>query len=748
MRLMKKYLIAFVFVPVFSFGQSVNWHKAEASSDEKISSRLAAHTIYPSWDESSSYLYYNVTEKDGYHLYMVNARTGKKEEMIRDRADFVNQYRTMTKDSTQKADDLRIYGIDFKGGDGGKFYWEHRGLNLVFDRNTGRLDTIAKVKKQEMRRGSGFGDFSRVNASADSVYTMLSCGYDLYVRNNKTGKTHRLTTNGTEECPYSYSFSKDTVSRAIGTWYGHRYVCNVVDNTGIKTMTTINSLADPRPTITTFKMPMPNDKNVRRYKMLWYDADKDSLRMAPIGKYEDEEVKEDYFKSKEWIYFTRKSRKSDKVDLCRLNIANGNVEQIITETCEPHINLTFWKYRIIDHGNKVIWWSERTGHGNFYLYDMKGKLLNRISRGKTLNAGLIEYLDTLNNEIIFEGYGGEPNVNPYYRYYYKAKFDGSKQQLLTPGDGYHEMKLSENHRYLVDECSRMDCVPTWSVVDVNNPKNRHEFQVTDEALMKRDGWIKPTMVKVKAADGKTDLYGVMYTPADMDATKKYPILSNVYPGPQDDQIPQAYTYDDNGNQTLANLGFVVITVADRGSSPYRGHDFYCFSYGNLRDYPLADDKTAIEQLAAKYSFIDLDRVGIFGHSGGGFQTVTAMLTYPDFYKVGVAASGNYDNNIYIQWWGETFHGLGAKIPTTMELAGNLKGKLMLITGDVDNNVPCSNTLRMAQALIEKNKRFDMFVLPGKDHGVQCPYYQNLLRYYFVENLIKPSHRDIDIIKHQ
>jgi dipeptidyl aminopeptidase/acylaminoacyl peptidase len=240
----------------------------------------------------------------------------------------------------------------------------------------------------------------------------------------------------------------------------------------------------------------------------------------------------------------------------------------------------------------------------------------------------------------------------------------------------------------------------------------------------------------------------MYTPADMDATKKYPILSNVYPGPQDDQIPQAYTYDDNGNQTLANLGFVVITVADRGSSPYRGHDFYCFSYGNLRDYPLADDKTAIEQLAAKYSFIDLDRVGIFGHSGGGFQTVTAMLTYPDFYKVGVAASGNYDNNIYIQWWGETFHGLGAKIPTTMELAGNLKGKLMLITGDVDNNVPCSNTLRMAQALIEKNKRFDMFVLPGKDHGVQCPYYQSLLRYYFVENLIKPSHRDIDIIKHQ
>ena len=133
----------------------------------------------------------------------------------------------------------------------------------------------------------------------------------------------------------------------------------------------------------------------------------------------------------------------------------------------------------------------------------------------------------------------------------------------------------------------------------------------------------------------------MYLPSNLDVHKKYPIISNVYPGPQDDQIPKSFTIDDNGNQSLAELGFVVINVADRGSSPWRGHDFYCFSYGNLRDYPLADDKYVIEQLAKEYSYIDLDRVGIYGHSGGGFQTVAAMLTYPDFYKVGVAASGNH-----------------------------------------------------------------------------------------------------------
>jgi dipeptidyl aminopeptidase/acylaminoacyl peptidase len=202
-------------------------------------------------------------------------------------------------------------------------------------------------------------------------------------------------------------------------------------------------------------------------------------------------------------------------------------------------------------------------------------------------------------------------------------------------------------------------------------------------------------------------------------------------------VQRSFTIDDNANQTLADMGFIVINVAPRGSSPWRGHDFYCFSYGNLRDYPVADDRHAIEQLAARYSFIDLDRVGIYGHSGGGAMTATAMLTYPDFYKVGVAASGNHDNNIYIQWWGETFHGLTklGGIPTNAQLADNLKGKLLLISGDVDDNVPYASTLRLADALIKHNKQFDMMILPGKDHGLGGPYYEKLIRDYFIENLL-------------
>jgi len=282
-----------------------------------------------------------------------------------------------------------------------------------------------------------------------------------------------------------------------------------------------------------------------------------------------------------------------------------------------------------------------------------------------------------------------------------------------------------------------------------------ELAKSDFNGLTKKGWRAPELIKVKAADGTTDLFGVLYTPTHLDPKKKYPVISNVYPGPQEDYVPRKFSIDDSYNQTLAELGFIVVQVPARGSSPIRGLKFHSYSYGNLRDYALEDDKHVIETLAADRPYMDLDRVGIYGHSGGGFVSATAILTYPDFYKVAVAASGNYDPNIYTLWWGETYHGIEetetgfkSKIPTTMELAGNLKGKLFLITGDIDRNVHPANTFRLADALIKNNKRFDMLVLPGKDHGLGDKYYINTIRYYFLENLLGKQSTDIDIINHQ
>lgn len=278
------------------------------------------------------------------------------------------------------------------------------------------------------------------------------------------------------------------------------------------------------------------------------------------------------------------------------------------------------------------------------------------------------------------------------------------------------------------------------------------------------GWKMPERFTVKARDGVTDLYGVMWKPADFDSTKKYPVISYVYPGPQTEAVPFDFTVSGSNNMALAQVGFVVVNFGHRGGSPMREKWYHTYGYDNLRDYALADDKYGIEQLADRYSFIDLTKVGIFGHSGGGFMSTAALCTYPDFYTAAVSSSGNHDNNIYNLWWGETHHGVKevkktvkdsvkgdhevstfkSKIPTNADLARNFKGYLLLVTGDMDNNVHPGNTLRMANALIQAGKNFDLVVLPGQRHGYQAranEFYQRKMWFHFAKYLLGDSSAD-------
>lgn len=724
----------------------VDWKKVDAVSEESISPRYYASAVNPSWVGKSSLITYTRTVGGKKEIYLLNPKDNKTKPLIKDVPLFLRQYSALTQDSTLTERNLKLYGVSFRNNDTSRFYWKTKGKKMVYNRVTGQLSLDNTVENEG---GVRIGNFNRSASTKDSAYTMLGDRYNLYVRDNKTGKMKKLTDDGKEYASYCVRTRNDTIreGNASGFWLGHIYIHFMNDDSEVGNLYIINSLGQPRPELTTKKMPLPNEKGVRRFKIWWYDADKDTGRFLDIDRYKDQNVALNYDRTENSLWFLRRSRSVDSLQLCRIDVPTGEVNVVISEVCKPHLSVNLFNYHLLDHGKRIIWWSERTGKGNYYLYDGDGKLLNRITQGADLVAGGIERIDTLTQSIIFAGYGAEKGINPYYRFYYRVGLDGKRQQRLSHGDGYHEIQLSDDCRYAIDKYSRMDMPPVYNLVDMRNPLKYTEIARTCTDTLEAAGWKAPKLVMVKAADGQTDLYGLMYTPSQLDKGKKYPIISYVYPGPQDDQIPLSFTIDDSGNQALAELGFVVINVAPRGSSPYRGRDFLAYGYGNLRDYPLADDRQAILQLAERYHYIDTSRVGIYGHSGGGFETVAAMLTYPDFYKVGVAASGNHDNNIYIQWWGETWHGL-KHIPTNMELAGNLKGKLLLISGDVDDNVPFANTLRMADALIKKNKRFDMMVLPGKDHGVDGPYYRNLVRYYFLENLVRPSKRDMDIVNHK
>jgi len=254
------------------------------------------------------------------------------------------------------------------------------------------------------------------------------------------------------------------------------------------------------------------------------------------------------------------------------------------------------------------------------------------------------------------------------------------------------------------------------------------LETADFSRLWETGYKFPEIFKVKADDGITDLYGVMYKPFDFDSTKKYPLIEYVYPGPQTESVNKSWGRGMDRIDRLAQLGFIVITVGNRGGSPGRSKWYHNYGYGDLRDYGLADKKTAAEQLASRYSYIDINRVGIHGHSGGGFMSTAAMLVYPDFFKVAVSNAGNHDNTIYNRWWSEKHNGVREEISekgdTTFvyaiernqDLAKNLKGRLLLIHGEIDNNVSPGNTLRVVNALIKANKRFEMLILPTQRHG--------------------------------
>jgi dipeptidyl aminopeptidase/acylaminoacyl peptidase len=285
------------------------------------------------------------------------------------------------------------------------------------------------------------------------------------------------------------------------------------------------------------------------------------------------------------------------------------------------------------------------------------------------------------------------------------------------------------------------------------------LEQTDVSALMEAGFKYPEPFKVKADDGITDLYGVMYKPFDFDPAKRYPIIAFVYPGPQTESVTKTFP-SRNDRITLAQFGFIVIEVGNRGGNPQRSKWYHTYGYGNLRDYGLADKKTAIEQLSRRHPFIDIERVGIYGHSGGGFMSTAAMLVFPDFFKVAVSSSGNHENNIYNRWWSEKHHGVKEvadkdgnikfeyNIEKNSELAKNLKGHLLLATGDIDNNVHPANTLRMADALIKANKRFDFVILPGKRHGYADAgnYFFWVRADYFCKHLIGDMSDSIDMVE--
>lgn len=435
---------------------------------------------------------------------------------------------------------------------------------------------------------------------------------------------------------------------------------------------------------------------------------------------------------------TSRDHKQEKFRIA--DAATGTVREVFEEVVptqyESGRGAINWRY--LADTKEIIWYSERDDWGHLYLYDATtGKLKNQITKGNWV-VSRIEKIDEKTRTIWFTTTGRDAE-NPYFSRLCRIGFDGKNLFELTPGEGTHTASMSPGGNFVVDSYSKPDMPPVTVLRDAHG-KLVLELEKTDVSRLSATGWKAPKPVSVKAGDGKTDVYGLVFTPTQMDPSKKYPVIDYIYPGPQGGSVGSwAFSASRGDNQSLAELGFIVVMI-EGTSNPNRSKSYHDMNYGNMAENTLPDQIAAIRQLSQRFP-IDTTRVGIWGHSGGGFATAAAMFRYPDFFKVGISESGNHDNRNYEDDWGERYNGLAEnsnyEAQANQNYAKNLKGKLMLATGMMDNNVPPYNTLLVVEALEKANKSFDLVVFPNAAHGYGTfsPYMMRRRWDYFVKHLL-------------
>ncbi len=553
----------------------------------------------------------------------------------------------------------------------------------------------------------------------------------------------------------------------------------------------IHSLANPRPILESYPYPLPGEQAMPGYQLEILDVSsrqlvvvqakdfpEQELRIedAPLLERDREEMREEREGEQEgapfpisrvtvrWLsatsdklYFNSTDRDFRKIDVNVADTTSGASKTLIEE--RSNVWLSVQPLRLVGDGQELIWWSERDGWGHYYLFDSAGHLKNQIDSGEFVTDQIVS-LDEKARTLFFTANGRERGEDPYYEHLYRINLDGAGLQLLTPGNFSHAFSAPDSGKYFEDTFSRVDIAPKSILVDAQGD-HLLDLETTDVSQLLEAGYKFPETFKVKAEDGVTDLYGVLYKPFDFDPARKYPLIEFVYPGPQTEEVNKTFS-PKSPNIPLAQLGFIVIEVGARGGSPQRDKWYDSYGYGNLRDYGLADKKVAAERLAALHPYIDLSRVGMWGHSGGGFMTAAALMQYPNFYTAGWSESGNHDNNVYNRDWSEKYHGVREdmlkdgtlkyvyEIDKNSDLAKNLKGHLMLTTGDMDNNVSMVNTMRVANALIRADKRFEIQVFPGMRHSyLPIASYVDMARGdFFARWLLGSSDTGADIIELQ
>lgn len=645
-------------------------------------------------------------------------------------------YRTLVKD-----------GLEFV------YYDIQKKKRSTFD-SKGELDKVL----QEEAESPSYNRRKEI-LSPDKSKVVFLKNWNLWLRDLSTGEERALTKDGIE----NYGYATDNAgwrqsARPIVLWSpdSKKIATFQQDQRHVSDMHLVSTNVGA-PKIKSWKYPLPEDEKIIQIeriiievdngKMVRFDIPSDDRRgtlcddIACSGSFDDNQ----WINDGKHLVFVSSSRDHKIAQLRIADAKTGKVRDIFKEEVatqyESGQGAINWHY--LENSDEIIWYSERDNWGHLYLYDAKrGELKHQITKGDFVVTRL-KHIDTKNSILYFEANGREEGRNPYFSHLYRIELSGKNLKLLTPEDGTHSIRFSPNYKYFVDNYSQPD-VPPVSVLRDMEGNLIEKLEQTDISRLVKSGWQAPNPITVKSADGKYDLYGLMFTPTNLDPNKKYPVVNYIYPGPQGGSVGSwSFRASRGDHQALAELGFIVVAI-EGSCNPGRSKAFHDECYGSMAINTLPDQISGMQQLAEQHSYMDLEHVGIWGHSGGGFATASALFKYPDFFDVGISESGNHDNRNYEDDWGERYIGMmeevdginNYEIQANQLYAENLKGKLLLAHGGMDDNVPPYNTNLVVDALIKANKDFDLIIFPNARHGFGADsYYMTRRRWdYFVQHL--------------
>ena len=705
-------------------------------------------TVNPNWLESGRFWYRNRFSEGAEFIIVDPARRTRERAFDHDG---LAAALSAAADTTYNPYDLPFSAFHL-GADGRSISFEVDSVLYDCDIETPRC--MASTPVQEP-------DVDGVD-SPDGSYTAFIRDWNLWVIDNASGQETQLTTDGFEHFGYATNNAGWTKGdRPVVAWSpdSRKIATFQHDERGVGEMYLVSTDVG-HPTLEAWKYPLPEDTVIFRIHRVVVHLDGPRVVRLQMPPDQHRSTVCDHiacrggFADVEWssdgtqLAFVSSSRDHKEATLRVADPETGEVREVLEEREATFIE-TGGNWSLHAESDEVIWFSHRDNWGHLYLYDLgTGELKNQITRGDW-NVYRVLRVDEEDRRIYFLGVGREPG-DPYFQYLYSIRMNGRDLQLLSPDSANHSVSLSPSGDYFVDTYST-PVAPMASVVRDDRGRQRMEVERADISRLVEIGWQPPIPFTVKARDGVTDLYGLMYKPTNFDPSHKYPIINYIYPGPQTGSVGgRSFSPARGDKQALAELGAVVVEL-DAMGTPMRSKSFHAAYYGNMGDNGLPDQIAGIRQLAERHPWLDIDRVGVYGHSGGGFASTDAILRYPDFYKVAVSQAGNHDNRNYEDDWGEKWQGLLETYPdgstnydnqANQLLAGNLKGKLLLAHGTMDSNVPPYNTMVVVNELIAANKDFDLILFPNRRHGFGNEPYMMRRRWdYFVQHLIgaEPPH---------